>query len=97
MRFIPMTSIVLIWGYPVLADKNAAPAATDSSATTMPILASPVKAQPRISGPHVFGARASHPFLYTIPVSGAAPLRFATEGLPEGLALGRQWIRSFEW
>ena len=43
---------------------------------------------PAIHGPRVHGASAGAPFLYAIPATGERPLRFAAEGLPEGLQLG---------
>lgn len=42
-------------------------------------------AAPRINGPRVFGVRPRAPFLFTIPATGHRPLRFAVDGLPEGL------------
>lgn len=43
--------------------------------------------RPRINGPSVFGVRPRAPFLYTIPATGARPMRFAVKGLPPGLDL----------
>ena len=43
--------------------------------------------QPRIHGPSVFGVRPQAPFLYQIPATGEAPLRYAAAGLPDGLTL----------
>ena len=51
------------------------------------ILTPPAPSEPRINGPAVFGIRPGNPLLYTIPVSGARPLSYAVEGLPEGLQL----------
>lgn len=59
----------------------AAPAAAPQ------ILTPPVPAAPRINGPSVFGVRPGSPFLYAIPASGQRPLRYAAQGLPEGLKL----------
>jgi alpha-galactosidase len=42
---------------------------------------------PRINGPHVYGERPGHPFLYHLPVTGDRPMTFSAEGLPEGLIL----------
>ena len=53
----------------------------------MYILTPPSKPEPRINGARVFGVRPGHPFLYTIAATGDAPLTFAAENLPEGLAL----------
>jgi alpha-galactosidase len=42
---------------------------------------------PRINGAKVFGVRPGHPFLYTIAATGARPMEFSAENLPEGLSL----------
>jgi alpha-galactosidase len=53
-----------------------------------PMLLTPkAPAAPRINGPRVYGARPGSPFLYRIPCTGEGPIRFAAEGLPEGLQL----------
>ena len=51
------------------------------------LLTPPAPPQPRINGPRVYGARPGTPFLYAIPATGDRPMRFAAEGLPEGLTL----------
>jgi alpha-galactosidase len=43
--------------------------------------------EPRINGPMVYGANAGKQFLYRIPATGAKPITFSVEGLPEGLQL----------
>jgi alpha-galactosidase len=43
--------------------------------------------QPQINGPKVYGARPGRPFIYRIPCTGIRPIRFAADGLPEGLQL----------
>lgn len=48
---------------------------------------SAIETQPKINGPTVFGVRPVHPFQYLIPATGERPLKFAAEGLPEGLTL----------
>ncbi|RPH35270.1 hypothetical protein EHM92_06465, partial [bacterium] len=54
----------------------------------LPYLLTPtISASPRINGPSRFGARAGHPFLYTIPASGERPMVFKVRGLPRGLDL----------
>jgi hypothetical protein len=40
---------------------------------------------PRIHGPDIYGASAHKPFLYAVPATGERPMRFAAEGLPDGL------------
>src|SRR5512145_604139 len=42
---------------------------------------------PRINGAPVFGVRPGSPFLFTIAATGERPMRFAAEGLPDGLRL----------
>ncbi|MEY2430242.1 MAG: alpha-galactosidase [Verrucomicrobiota bacterium] len=42
---------------------------------------------PRINGPAIFGVRPGHPFFYHLPATGARPLTFAADHLPEGLRL----------
>ena len=42
---------------------------------------------PAIHGPDISGASAGKPFLYAVPTTGERPMRFAAEGLPEGLRL----------
>ncbi len=42
---------------------------------------------PRINGARIFGVRPGHPFLFTVAATGERPMRFAAEGLPEGLKL----------
>lgn len=44
----------------------------------------------RINGPKVVGASPGRPFLFRIPATGKAPLRFEAHGLPTGLSLDEQ-------
>ena len=44
-------------------------------------------ATPRILGPSLLGFNPGSPFLYGIPATGQAPLKFAATGLPTGLAI----------
>ncbi len=44
-------------------------------------------ATPRILGPSLLGAIPGSPFLYGIPATGQAPLKFAAADLPTGLAI----------
>ncbi|MDY7108908.1 MAG: glycoside hydrolase family 27 protein [Planctomycetota bacterium] len=46
--------------------------------------------EPRINGPKVCGARPGRPFLYRVPATGARPMRFSADGLPESLAIDAQ-------
>ncbi len=43
--------------------------------------------EPRINGPSVYGCRPGRPFIYRIPCTGARPIAFSVENLPEGLTL----------
>ncbi len=43
--------------------------------------------QPQINGPRLFGARPARPFVYRIPCTGARPMAFAADQLPDGLQL----------
>lgn len=45
------------------------------------------KPEPSINFPRITGATPGRPFLFRIPATGEAPLRFAAEGLPRGLVL----------
>jgi len=54
------------------------------------ILTPPASELPRINGPKVYGARAEHPFLFTIAASGLRPMIFNAKGLPDGLVLDQQ-------
>jgi len=47
----------------------------------------PVKPQPRINGPLVYGCRPGNPFLYRIPCQGERPILFSLSGLPKELKL----------
>ncbi|GAA4314676.1 putative Ig domain-containing protein [Compostibacter hankyongensis] len=51
------------------------------------ILTPPAPPTPRINGAKIAGVRPGHPFLFRIPATGAAPLRFSAAGLPAGLKL----------
>ncbi len=46
--------------------------------------------EPRINGPRITGVRPGRPLLFRIPCTGARPMRFAVEGLPEGLEVERE-------
>jgi alpha-galactosidase len=45
---------------------------------------------PRLNHPRITGGTPGKPFLFRIPASGSAPLTFAAEGLPHGIALDPQ-------
>jgi alpha-galactosidase len=54
------------------------------------ILTPTPSAKPRINGAKVFGVRPGAPFLFTIAATGEKPIRFAAEGLPQGLTIDPQ-------
>ena len=44
--------------------------------------------KPRINGARVVGVRPGSPFLFTVPVTGEAPMTLSAKGLPAGLQTG---------
>jgi alpha-galactosidase len=52
-----------------------------------PAIASGSPAAPRINPPRITGGTPGRPFLFRIPATGDAPLRFAARNLPAGLTL----------
>jgi alpha-galactosidase len=63
------------------------PQAIDPPVEQAVILTPKPSPKPRINGAKVFGVRPGSPFLFTIPATGARPMEFSAEGLPEGLRL----------
>ena len=51
------------------------------------ILTPPAPATPRYNGPLVFGVRPGSPVIFRLPFSGDKPMKYAVEGLPEGVVL----------
>jgi hypothetical protein len=51
------------------------------------ILTPPAPAAPRYNGPLVFGVRPGSPVIFRLAFSGERPMKFAVEGLPEGVVL----------
>ena len=58
--------------------------APETPAVIAPTSRSPA---PAIHGPRVTGATPGRPFLFRVPATGEAPLRFAARGLPAGLSI----------
>ncbi len=54
------------------------------------ILTPKPSSKPRINGPQIFGVRPGSPFRYTIPTTGARPIEFSADNLPNGLRLDKQ-------
>lgn len=55
--------------------------------TPGPILTPKPPATPRINGAKIVGVRPGHPVLIQIPATGARPMTYGAENLPEGLTL----------
>ncbi len=47
----------------------------------------PVKPEPQINGPLIYGQRPGKPFLYRIAAMGQRPMQYRVQGLPTGLRL----------
>lgn len=60
----------------------------DPISTEKPKIASTIPPpEPQIHGPRVVGTTPGRPFLFLVPATGEAPLRFAADALPPGLSL----------
>ncbi|HID20960.1 MAG TPA: alpha-galactosidase [Planctomycetaceae bacterium] len=77
------------WAEAVFLVRGEKPRATDRPVVSEPkVLLTPRPGpEPRINGPRLFGVRPGRPFLYRIPCTGRRPMRFAVDGLPEGLSV----------
>ena len=51
------------------------------------ILTPPAPATPRYNGPLVFGVRPGSPVIFRLAFSGEKPMKYAVEGLPQGITL----------
>jgi hypothetical protein len=59
----------------------------DASVCAPYILTPPAPAEPRYNGPLVFGVRPGSPVIFRLAFSGDKPMKYAVEGLPEGVSL----------
>ncbi len=78
------------WGNAAIYLKPGAPPPTPYVAPAEPApLIAPARSEtrPRVHGPRVTGATPGRPFLFRIPATGQAPLRYQAQGLPVGLTL----------
>jgi alpha-galactosidase len=67
---------------------GAQPISVKAAPARDPVIAPvPQPAKPQITSPGAVGAKVGTPFLFTIPVLGARPMKFAATGLPNGLKL----------
>ena len=93
IRLSPKQETVLTW--PVEGQCRLTAVYTDdafgetlSAAYTAPyILTPPAPATPRYNGPLVFGVRSGSPVIFRLAFSGDKPMRYAVEGLPEGVTI----------
>ncbi len=54
----------------------------------VPYLLTPaVSPKPKVNGARVYGVRPNSPFLFKIPATGSAPMKFSAANLPKGLKL----------
>jgi alpha-galactosidase len=82
-RFSP---VVVLW-CAFLPQTTLVGSVQETERAIAPILTPAAPLTPRINGPTIFGVRPDSPFLYAIPATGARPMTFSVEGLPEGLSL----------
>lgn len=83
--FVAKALLLLVLGLMSLAlHADPPPAPIDN---TPFIRTPPAPHAPRINGPRVYGARAGHPILYYVPVTGDRPIQMTAEGLPDGVKL----------
>ncbi len=59
----------------------------DASVCAPYILTPPAPAEPRYNGPLVFGVRPGSPVIFRLAFSGDKPMKYAVEGLPDGVSL----------
>ena len=74
-------TLMVLWVLTLLAQVGRSEEAREERV----ILTPKAPATPRITGPRIFGVRPNHPFLFTIPATGDRPMKFAVDGLPDGL------------
>ncbi len=78
------------WAEAKLTVTGARPVITGAPPEPAVILTPRPPREPRINGPHIFGVRPGHPFLYTIPATGDRPMSFSVKNLPNGLVVDPQ-------
>ncbi len=69
------------------ADAAEKPVALAPPPPPMPTIARENSPKPAIHGPRITGGTPGRPFLFLVPATGQAPLRYAAENLPEGLSI----------
>jgi alpha-galactosidase len=83
----PPIGTILFILVPVLVQAQTPTASAPPPDTSSFIRTPPAPKTPRINGPHIYGERPGHPFLYHLPVTGDRPINYSAEGLPDGLVL----------
>ena len=68
----------------MLDNKSPKPIANDGERY---ILTPPVAKFPRINAPKIFGAKPGNPFLFTVVATGALPISYSADHLPNGLSI----------
>ena len=71
----------------VVYEDNTFGESLSASYTAPYILTPPAPATPRYNGPQVFGVRPGSPVIFRLAFSGEKPMKYAVEGLPEGVSL----------
>jgi alpha-galactosidase len=69
------------------ADAAAKPVAEAPPPASIPEIARENSPKPAIHGPRITGSTPGRPFLFLVPATGQAPLRYSAERLPEGLSI----------
>ena len=93
VRLNPNKETVLSW--PVQAQRHVAVTYRDdrfdgsltATYSSPYILTPPAPVTPRYNGPLVFGVRPGSPIIFRLAFSGERPMKYAVEGLPEGVTL----------
>ncbi len=52
----------------------------------------PCKDEPQINGADIWGVRPGHPVVFRVATSGARPMKFSAENLPEGVTLDEKGV-----
>ena len=74
--------------FTLVPDATAKPKTLELMSRERPNIARMVsKKEPAIHGPRVVGATPGRPFLFLVPATGQAPLRYVASDLPQGLKL----------
>jgi len=75
------------WNNAYFSVHGASPKTIDPPHNAAVILTPKPGAAAKINGPKVYGCRPNNPFLYRIPATGARPINFSADNLPDGLSL----------